>query len=154
MLPKHVRYQTALHPVVPVSLACPAGDFFMIHPFRDFVNTQIHIFFGFFATFFVFFRGSKEKALFCGDEAAKTGLIWGDFHLEQRAHYRQLRIFFATAVVACLAFPKQIVVIRNLMSLKIILECLLDGLLCQHRAVQLVRWQAVQRLRDGAVGQR
>ena len=64
MLPKHVRYQTALHPVVPVSLACPAGDFLSIHPFRQFVNPQNEFFCGFFDSFWAFFGKSPQMPVF------------------------------------------------------------------------------------------
>ena len=66
MLPKHVRYQTALHPVVPVSLACPAGDFLSIHPFRQFVNPQNEFFCGFFDSFLGVFRKIPANARFFG----------------------------------------------------------------------------------------
>ena len=61
MLPKHVRYQTALHPVVPVSLACPAGDFLSIHPFQQFVNPQNE----FFADFLILFGRFSENPRKC-----------------------------------------------------------------------------------------
>ncbi len=61
MLPKHVRYQTALHPVVPVSLACPAGDFLSIHPFQQFVNPQMN----FFADFLILFGRFSENPRKC-----------------------------------------------------------------------------------------
>ena len=64
MLPKHVRYQTALHPVVPVSLACPAGDFLSIHPFQQFVNPQNEFFCGFFDSFWAFFGKSPQMPVF------------------------------------------------------------------------------------------
>ncbi len=64
MLPKHVRYQTALHPVVPVSLACPAGDFLSIHPFQQFVNPQNEFFCGFFDSFWAFFGESPQMPVF------------------------------------------------------------------------------------------
>ena len=64
MLPKHVRYQTALHPVVPVSLACPAGDFLIIHPFQQFVNPQNEFFCGFFDSFWAFFGKSPQMPVF------------------------------------------------------------------------------------------
>ena len=64
MLPKHVRYQTALHPVVPVSLACPAGDFLSIHPFQQFVNPQNEFFCGFFDSFWAFFGKSPQMPAF------------------------------------------------------------------------------------------
>ena len=63
MLPKHVRYQTALHPVVPVSLACPAGDFLSIHPFGQFVNPQ-NEFFADFLILFGRFSGNPRKCPF------------------------------------------------------------------------------------------
>ena len=62
--PMQVRYQTALHPVVPVSLACPAGDFLSIHPFQQFVNPQNEFFCGFFDSFWAFFGKSPQMPVF------------------------------------------------------------------------------------------
>ena len=56
--------RTALHPVVPVSLACPAGDFLSIHPFQQFVNPQNEFFCGFFDSFWAFFGKSPQMPVF------------------------------------------------------------------------------------------
>ena len=79
MLPKHVRYQTALHPVVPVSLACPAGDFLSIHPFQQFVNPQNEFFCGFFDSFWAFFGKSPVSARFFGIFSLLPPVIRGVF---------------------------------------------------------------------------
>ena len=44
-------------------------------------------------------------------------------------------------------------IVGNAVLIKVVLQCVLDGLFCQNRAVDLMGGQAIQCFADGCVGQ-